>query len=60
MCVSVPRHLPRMYAVRVGAVVDENGDGEAVGRHNGMSDLYRSVHRPSSTAVCTHVLSQVY
>ena len=41
-------------------VVEDNGDSEAVGRHNGMPDLYRSVHRPSSTAVCTHVLSQVY
>ena len=38
----------------------EDGDSEAVGRHNGMSDLYRSVHGPSSTAVCAHVLSQVY
>ena len=27
-------------------IVHDNGDGEADGRYNGMSDLYRSVHGP--------------
>ena len=44
----------------VAVYAEPNGDRETVGGHNGMSDLYRSVHGPSSTAVCTHVLSQVY
>jgi len=48
LCVCVCRDL------------EENGDSEAVGRVNGMFDLYRNVHGPACTAVCTHVLSRVY